>query len=98
MVARWAADCGSVRQRRERHWHGYRETMRTGKTRYGDGQKLSVPALRKDGSRISVEFTVVPFEEDGRMTGIAAVMRDVTSTFEELRSLRKEVAALRTAH
>jgi PAS domain S-box-containing protein len=81
---------------RERHWTGYRETMRTGQTRYGEGQTLSVPAIRKDGTRISVEFTIVPFTDDaGRMTGIAAVMRDATKTFEELRALRKEVATLR---
>ena len=39
---------------RERHWQGYRATMRTGQTRYRDGQVLSVPAVRKDGARISV--------------------------------------------
>ena len=81
---------------RARHWQGYRETMRTGHTRYGDGQVLSVPALRKDGTRISVEFTVVPFTDAaGQMTGIAAIMRDATRTFEELRTLRKELAAHR---
>jgi PAS domain-containing protein len=30
---------------RERHWHGYRATMRTGQSRYGGGEILSVPAL-----------------------------------------------------
>jgi PAS domain S-box-containing protein len=81
---------------RARHWIGYRETMRTGRTRYGDGQPLSAPAIRKDGKRISVAFTIVPFVDDkGEMTGIAAIMRDVTAQFEETRALRKEVAALR---
>lgn len=81
---------------RARHWTGYRETMRTGRTRYGDGQTLSVPAIRKDGERISVAFTIVPFTDDkGSMTGIAAIMRDVSAQFEETRALRKEVAALR---
>jgi PAS domain S-box-containing protein len=79
---------------RERHWNGYRATMRTGQSRYGDGEILSVPALRKDGSRVSVEFTIVPFTDDaGRMMGIAAILRDVTARFEELRGLRKELAA-----
>jgi PAS domain S-box-containing protein len=79
---------------RERHWHGYRDTMRTGLSRYDDGEILSVPALRKDGTRISVEFTIVPFADDaGRMEGIAAILRDVTGRFEELRALRKESAA-----
>jgi PAS domain S-box-containing protein len=81
---------------RERHWNGYRETMRTGETRYGDGQILSVPAVRKDGTRISVAFTIAPFTDDtGTMTGIAAIMRDVTAQFEETRTLRGEIAALR---
>lgn len=80
---------------RGRHWAGYRETMRTGQTRYGDGQTLSVPAIRKDGKRISVAFTIVPFMDDqGLMTGITAIMRDVTAQFEETRALRKEVAEL----
>jgi PAS domain S-box-containing protein len=79
---------------RERHWQGYRATMRTGQTRYGDGQILSVPAVRKDGKRISVEFIIVPFTDDaGQMIGIAAVMRDATARFEELRALRRQLAA-----
>ena len=77
---------------RERHWHGYRATMRTGQSRYGDGQILSVPAVRKDGTRVSVEFTIVPFTDDaGRMIGIAAIMRDATARFEELRALRRQL-------
>ena len=78
---------------RERHWQGYRATMRTGQSRYGDGQLLSVPAIRKDGTRVSVEFTIVPFTDDaGQMIGIAAIMRDVTARFEELRALRRQLA------
>jgi PAS domain S-box-containing protein len=81
---------------RERHWQGYRATMRTGQSRYGDGQLLSVPAVRKDGTRVSVEFTIVPFTDDaGRMIGIAAIMRDVTARFEELRALRRQLAVHR---
>ena len=40
---------------RERHWKGYRATMRTGETRYGEGEILSVPAVRKDGTRVSAD-------------------------------------------
>jgi PAS domain S-box-containing protein len=79
---------------RERHWQGYRATMRTGQSRYGDGQILSVPAVRKDGTRISVEFTIVAFKDDtGQMVGIAAIMRDVTARFEELRAVRRQLAS-----
>ena len=78
---------------RERHWQGYRATMRTGQSRYGDGQILSVPAVRKDGARVSVEFTIVPFaDKTAQMIGIAAIMRDATARFEELRALRRQLA------
>ena len=36
---------------RARHWAGWETTMRTGVTRYGEGQLLAVPALHKDGRR-----------------------------------------------
>jgi len=79
---------------RERHWQGFRATMRTGQSRYGDGHILSVPAVRKDGGRISVEFTIVPFTgASGQMIGIAAIMRDVTARFEEVRALRRQLSA-----
>lgn len=79
---------------RARHWEGYEQTMRTGKTRYGAGDLLGVPALRKDGTRISVEFSIVPFRNsDGRIVGIGAVMRNVTKKFEEMKALRKALAA-----
>jgi len=59
---------------------------------------LAVPALRKDGARISVEFTIVPFvDAQGQMTGIAAIMRDVTAQFGEMRTLRQRIAALEAA-
>lgn len=79
---------------RKRHWEGYDVTMQTGESRYAAGEVLAVPALRKDSTRFSVEFTIVPFKgEDGRMQGMAAVMRDVTKRFEEMRALRKALAA-----
>ena len=79
---------------RQRHWDGYRQTMATGTTRYGDGDLLSVPAVRKDGSRISIEFTVTPFHDTaGRMLGIAAIMRDVTKRFEEMKALRQRASS-----
>ncbi len=78
---------------RQRHWDGFNETVRTGRSRYQSGSLLAVPAIRKDGARISVEFTTVPFRDDAeRMVGIAAVMRDVTERFEEMKALRKAAA------
>ncbi|MGH1572392.1 PAS domain-containing protein [Methylobacterium sp. P31] len=78
---------------RKRHWDGYRRTMATGESRYGEGALLSVPGIRKDGRQISLEFTIVPLkDEHGAMTGMIAVMRDVTIRFTELRVLRERLA------
>ncbi|WP_448204866.1 PAS domain-containing protein [Azospirillum sp. sgz302134] len=78
---------------RQRHWDGYDQVMKTGESRYGSGDLLSVPATRKDGSRISVEFTIVPLKDaNGAMLGMAAVMRDVTARFNELKTLRRQAA------
>jgi PAS domain S-box-containing protein len=79
---------------RERHWDGYRRVMTTGKSRYGVADVLSVPALRKDGTTISVEFTVTLLQSEGRVIGIAAIMRDVSSRFEEMRALKRRLAEL----
>ncbi|MEZ5850969.1 MAG: PAS domain S-box protein [Hyphomicrobiaceae bacterium] len=78
---------------RDRHRRGHEETMRTGRTKYGGGDLLAVPAMRKDGTRISVEFSIIPFRDaDGAMIGMAAIMRDVTKRFEETRALRRQLA------
>jgi PAS domain S-box-containing protein len=82
---------------RQRHWAGYLATMRTGQTRYGASDTLAVPAVSKNGSRVSIEFTILPFrDDDGRMIGIAAVVWEVTERFEEMKRLRKEISAFRT--
>lgn len=83
---------------RKRHWQGYDATILSGTTRYGAGNILAVPALRKDLSAVSIEFTIFPFLDDkGRIVGIAAILRDVTQRFNELKALRKELASTRHA-
>jgi PAS domain S-box-containing protein len=78
---------------RARHWAGYHEVMRTGQSRYSGGDILAVPALRNDGRRISIEFTIVPLQvAAGGMTGMVATLRDVTARFEEMRELRRKAA------
>jgi PAS domain S-box-containing protein len=77
---------------RRRHWDGYRHVMATGETEYA-GRTLAVPAIRADGTRISVEFTVTLLPgTDGAVAGIAAIMRDVTAEWEERRALTKRLA------
>ena len=79
---------------RDRHWEGYREVMRTGKTRYGT-EVLRVPAVHKDGRRLSIAFTVaLVYSPDQEIQAIAAIIRDETSRWEEERALRQRVAEL----
>jgi PAS domain S-box-containing protein len=79
---------------RARHWEGYRRVMETGITRYGR-EVLAVPALRKDGARRSIEFTIALVRDDGgSLLGIAAILRDVTARFLEERRLRARLRAL----
>lgn len=75
-------------KQRARHWEGYDRVIATGETKYSTSL-LAVPALRKDGTRVSVEFTIVTLRDAaGAVTGFAAVMRDMTARWEEMRRLR----------
>lgn len=83
-----------------RHWAGFNRVMETGESHYGHGDLLSVPALTKSGRRISVEFTIVMLkDEQNRPIGTAAILRDVTERFDEVRKLKRQLAeATRVDH
>jgi len=79
---------------RARHWEGYRTVMATGVTRYGR-EVLKVPGIRKDGTRVSLEFTVILLrDETGNLLGPAAILRDVTARWEEEKALKGRLAEL----
>ena len=80
---------------RERHWEGYVKTMETGETRYGS-EVLQVPAIDKAGRSFSIAFTVALLRSaDGKVSGIAAVIRDDTKRFEKDRAQRKQINDLK---
>ena len=80
---------------REAHWRGFAEVIRTGESRYGAGDVLSVPGIRRDGERISLDFTIATLNgPDGSIVGMAAILRDVTARFEELKGLRRRLREL----
>jgi PAS domain S-box-containing protein len=93
---------------RARHWEGYDKTMASGQTKYGDSL-LKVPATHKDGRRMSIEFSVALLRSpgpgsgsgsgsgSGEVTGIAAVIRDVTERWQQERQLRSRLAELEAA-
>lgn len=83
---------------RERHCQGYAAVMQSGQTKYGE-QVLAVPALTKDGRRISIEFNVLLVRDaTGQVLGAAASIQDVTARWEKEKALRAQIAELeRTA-
>jgi PAS domain S-box-containing protein len=78
---------------RKRHWDGYHRVIAGGESRYGQGDILAVPGIKKDGSPVSLEFTIVPLQNGaGELAGLVAIMRDVTKRFEEVRVLKQKLA------
>ncbi len=81
-------------RQRQRHWDGYNKTMETAVTRYG-ADLLKVPALHKDGRTLSIAFTVsLLLGDDGKVTGIVAIVRDESARFAEDRKLRARLVEL----
>ena len=67
--------------------------MQTGQTRYAT-DVLRVPAIDKEGRQLSIAFTVaLLYSAENDVAGIAAVVRDETTRFNEERSLRKRLEA-----
>ena len=78
---------------RKRHWDGYGRVMAAGETKYQTGL-LSSPGIRKDGTRVSLEFSMVLLrDEAGGMQGCASIMRDVTERWKKEKELRERLAA-----
>ncbi|TGU74178.1 PAS domain S-box protein [Geomonas terrae] len=79
---------------RARHWEGYFRVMETGSTRYAK-ELLAAPALRKDGTRISTEFSMTIIRDtEGNIAGTVAVMRDVSVRWQKEKALRARLAEL----
>ena len=84
-------------RQQQRHWDGYRKTMATGITRYGN-DVLRVPAVHKDGHTLSIAFTVAMLHSpDGKVSAIVAVVRDESARFAEDRALKKRLTELEMA-
>lgn len=82
---------------RGRHWDGYDRVMQSGSSHYST-DLLSAPALRKDGTRLSTEFSMVMVKDNaGQMLGVAAIIRDVTSRWQRDKELNERIRVLETA-
>lgn len=81
-------------RQRGRHWEGYSRVMATGVTKYGR-ELLAVPAMTKDGRRISVEFSIALLHTPtGELLGAAAIMQDVTARWQQQKESKERLAAL----
>ena len=79
---------------RLRHWEGYRKAVQTGESRYGH-EMLAVPAMRSDGQRISIEFTIVMVHHGANeVRGCAAIIRDVSARWQREKALKERLAVL----
>ena len=79
---------------RQRHWHGWERVIAAGETRYGAGDLLSVPAMTRNGRQISVEFTIILlYDASHEINGMAAILRDATARFEEMRRLKRQLSS-----
>jgi PAS domain S-box-containing protein len=76
-----------------RHWEGYWRVMKSGETKYKVGF-LSSPGLRKDGSRVSLEFSMILlYDESGALSGCGTIMRDVSERWQREKELKERLAA-----
>ncbi|TCK60938.1 PAS domain S-box protein [Seleniivibrio woodruffii] len=62
---------------RDRHWKGWFKVLETGETSYR-GKMLKVPAIKKSGEKLIIEFSMQIIEENGENVGFTSVIRDVT--------------------
>ena len=81
-------------RQRARHWEGWDRVMASGVTKYGR-DALAVPALKKDGSRISIEFNIVLVRAaSGELAGAAALIQDVTARWQKQKEINARLAEL----
>ena len=79
---------------RSRHWEGYFRVMESGDTKYRTGL-LTSPGMRRDGSRISLEFSMsVVRDDNGEVVGCASILRDVTTRWQKEKEMRERLKSL----
>ncbi|MDP8916368.1 MAG: PAS domain S-box protein [Pseudomonadota bacterium] len=75
-IGRPMADLIVPERLREAHWRGLRSYLETGKGMIL-GNRIEVPAVRKDGREIPVELAITPTDADGGLLFVG-FLRDIT--------------------
>ena len=77
---------------RQRHWDAWHQMMSNGHTKYAQ-DVLKVPALHRDGHKLSIAFSVALLPPDGQnIEFIVAIARDETDRWNNEQQLRKRLA------
>lgn len=75
------------------HWRSFLQVLESASAEYST-ELFEVPAVHRDGRRLSISFTVTPVRYDGLVSGTAAVIRDETERWNQRRRLQQRVAIL----
>lgn len=77
---------------RARHAEAYQKFIQTGKSHYAPGHTMAVPAVHKNGDRLSIEFRLsVEKDADGQIQYVLAIVRDVTAQWKRNQELRQKL-------
>lgn len=77
---------------RKRHTEAYLKFIETGDSVYAPGHTMAVPAMHKNGDRLSIEFRLsVDKNDEGEIQFVLAIIRDVTAQWNKTRELQKEL-------
>lgn len=80
---------------RKRHTDAYLKFIKTGISKYEEGHTMAVPAVKKSGEQISIEFRISAEKDDqDNILYVAAIIRDVTQQWKEKLELRKKLQEL----
>ncbi|MGC8822860.1 MAG: PAS domain-containing protein [Desulfurella sp.] len=79
---------------RKRHWDGFFSAIKSKSSKYSD-DLLSVPAIGKNNKSLSIDFSIAIVEQDSKLLGFGAIIRDATKSFLEKKQLKNEIEELK---
>ena len=77
---------------RSRHAEAFQKFIQTGQSRYAPGHTMAVPAVHKNGDRLSIEFRLsIEKDDQGDIQYVLAIVRDVTAQWKRNQELRQKL-------
>ena len=79
---------------RQRHAEAFLKFIETGHSKYAPGHTMAVPAIHKNGDRLSIEFRLsVAKNDQDQIEYVMAIIRDVTDQWHKNQELRQRLKA-----